>query len=160
MMTTETANYFFEETPEKTNTFLDNVTEKEREVLNVVKKFQSVIGKVTPVVTKFERLASPADLKSRLDWGEPALSIVDVRDREAFNQEHITGAIAMSIDRLVELSNASFDNSRDIFVCAGSPEHAVEAVTQLQTSGFERVSVIDGGLPAWKAIGGQTEGYC
>lgn len=115
---------------------------------------------MTPVVTKFERLASPTDLKSRLDWGEPALSIVDVRDREAFNQERITGAIAMPIERLVALANASFDNSRDIFVFAGSPEHAVEAITQLQTSGFEKVSVIDGGLPAWKAIGGQAERYC
>ena len=160
MMTTETADYFFEETPEKTNTFLDNVTEKERAVLNVVKKFQTVIGKVTPVVTKFESLASPADLKSRLDWGEPALSIVDVRDREAFNHERITGAIAMPIERLVALSNASFEKNRDIFVCADSPEHAVEAITQLQTSGFEKVSVINGGLPGWKAIGGQTEGYC
>jgi hypothetical protein len=31
-------------------------------------------------------------LKEHLEWGEPALSIIDVRDRNVFNKEHITGA--------------------------------------------------------------------
>jgi 3-mercaptopyruvate sulfurtransferase SseA len=31
-------------------------------------------------------------------------------------------------------------------------------VTQLYSAGFKQVSAIKGGLPAWKAISGQTEG--
>jgi len=31
------------------------------------------------------------DLKSRLDWGEPALTIIDIRDRSLFNESHIMG---------------------------------------------------------------------
>ncbi|PSN12432.1 rhodanese-like domain-containing protein, partial [filamentous cyanobacterium CCP5] len=48
-------------------------------------------------VTNPPELSSKAtvqDLKTRLDWGEPALTIIDVRDREAFNLLHIQGAIS------------------------------------------------------------------
>ena len=44
------------------------------------------------------------DLKERLDWGEPALSIVDIRDRSEFNQNHITGAISIPATQLFERS--------------------------------------------------------
>jgi rhodanese-related sulfurtransferase len=33
------------------------------------------------------------DLKLRLEWGHPALTIIDVRDRHTYNQGHISGAI-------------------------------------------------------------------
>jgi rhodanese-related sulfurtransferase len=35
------------------------------------------------------------DLKARLDWGEPALTIVDLRGRDLFNQSHVTGAVSI-----------------------------------------------------------------
>ncbi|NJM99817.1 MAG: rhodanese-like domain-containing protein, partial [Phormidesmis sp. RL_2_1] len=113
---------------------------------------------MTPVPTDFEAVSSPSKLKARLDWGEPALSIVDVRDRKAFNYERIMGAISMPISELVKRAQSSFESNRDIYICGDSNEQAFEAATQLQSAGFERVSTIDGGLPAWKAIGGSIEG--
>jgi rhodanese-related sulfurtransferase len=50
-------------------------------------------------------------LKNRLDWGEPALTIIDVRDQSAFNASHIMGAIAMPIAELVSRAQASLELS-------------------------------------------------
>jgi len=39
-----------------------------------------------------------------------------------------------------------------------SDDSATQAVDQLRSAGFERVTLLKGGLPAWKAIKGATEG--
>ena len=44
--------------------------------------------------------ADPNELLSRLNWGEPGLTIVDVRDREAFNNERITGAVPIPMGQI------------------------------------------------------------
>ncbi len=119
---------------------------------------KKVIGKVTPVPTDFDAVSSPSDLKNRLDWGEPALSILDVRDRTAFNHERITGAMPMPMADLIERSQSAFEPNRDIFIYSDSDSKATEAANQLRSNGFERVTTIQGGMAAWKAIGGATEG--
>jgi rhodanese-related sulfurtransferase len=48
-------------------------------------------------------------LKKRLDWGEPALTIIDVRDREAFNTSHITGAVSLPLSQLVTVRSLIFE---------------------------------------------------
>ena len=93
------------------------------------------------------------DLKSRLDWGEPALTIVDIRDRATFNEGHITGAISIPESELVSRVQRSLELSRDIYVCAGLDDEAVAAAQALRTAGYQRVSVIRGGAAAWKAAG-------
>jgi len=79
------------------------------------------------------------DLKERLDWGEPALTIVDVRDRSEFNQNHITGAISIPATRLVREAAQYFEASA--------------VVEQLKAQGYANVSVVRGGVAAWKAAG-------
>jgi rhodanese-related sulfurtransferase len=66
-------------------------------------------------------------LKNRLDWGEPALTIVDVRDRNAFNTSHIMGAIAMPMQELVTQARASLEFIRDIYVYGETEEQTAEA---------------------------------
>jgi len=53
-------------------------------------------------------------LKDRFDWGEPALTIVDVRERAAFNTSHVMGAIAMPMNELMIRACASLEFIRDI----------------------------------------------
>jgi rhodanese-related sulfurtransferase len=50
-------------------------------------------------------------LKSRLEWGKPAFTILDVRDRMTYNQGHIMGAMPMQMDELVERALGSNDYS-------------------------------------------------
>jgi rhodanese-related sulfurtransferase len=97
------------------------------------------------------------DLKARLDWGEPALTIVDLRSRALFNQGHIMGAISMPMAHAVSgiLANLEFD--RDIYVYAGTDEEASTVADQLREAGYQRVSVLRGGTAAWKAAGFPVE---
>jgi rhodanese-related sulfurtransferase len=157
-MDNQTPRQAFEEGKDKAGNLLEKATEKENQALNAVEKVQNVVRKVTPVPTNFEPVSSPFDLKARLDWGEPALSILDVRDRSAFNEERITGAMPMTVSDLIEQAKRAFSAERDLFVYGDSDEETAAAVTQLHEAGFKRVSAISGGLPAWKAIGGPVEG--
>ncbi|MBE9170334.1 rhodanese-like domain-containing protein [Pleurocapsales cyanobacterium LEGE 06147] len=103
-------------------------------------------------------VSSAQALKKRLDWGEPALTIVDARDREAFLEEHITGAIPMfgedTSARLID----TLSPNREIYVYSDNDEQTAEAAEQLREAGFESMSQLRGGLAGWKAISGPTEG--
>lgn len=113
-----------------------------------------------PTPAPFHKEASPNELKSRLDWGEPALTIIDVRDREAFNSERILGAIPMPMDSLVEGAKANLEEDRrDIYIYGSDDQESELAATHLRESGFERVAELKGGLKGWKAVDGPTEGY-
>jgi len=97
------------------------------------------------------------DLKERLDWGEPALTIVDVRDRTEFNHSHITGAISIPAEVLLSTAPTCFETDRDLYLYSGSDEDASSAAEQLKAAGFSQVSVLRGGVAAWKAAGFPTE---
>lgn len=113
---------------------------------------------IAPNSAPFHKKASPNELKSRLDWGEPALTILDVRDRERFNQERILGALPMPMNSLVAGAESNFERDRDIYVYGNDDKETELAATHLREAGFERVAELQGSLDAWKAIGGQTEG--
>lgn len=98
------------------------------------------------------------DLKSRLDWGEPALTIIDIRDRASFNHSHIMGAISMPLAELVKRAQGCLESNRDIYVYGDMDEEAAVAATALRQAGFESVSELIGGLPAWKASRFEIEG--
>jgi rhodanese-related sulfurtransferase len=99
-------------------------------------------------------------VKSRLEWGEPAFTILDVRDRSTYNEGHIMGAMPMPIDQLTDrtITSLSLDKSRDIYVYGLNEGQTTQAAQILRSFGFENVSELKGGLSAWKAIGGATEG--
>jgi rhodanese-related sulfurtransferase len=91
------------------------------------------------------------DLKARLDWGEPALTIVDVRDRDAFNEARITGAISFPLAELVERATQTLEKIRDIYVYGDTDEMTASAASYLQDAGFQHVAKLQGGLAAWQA---------
>jgi rhodanese-related sulfurtransferase len=93
------------------------------------------------------------DLKERLDWGEPALSIVDVRDRSEFNHSHITGAISIPATQLVSEAPKYFEIDRDIYLYGNTDDETVAVADQLKAAGYANVSVLRGGVAAWKAAG-------
>lgn len=99
-----------------------------------------------------------SDLKQRLDWGEPALTIIDVRDREAFNQNHITGAVSLPVDELIDRALNNFELIRDIYVYGATEKETILAVTKLRVAGYQNVAELVGGLKAWKSAGYPVEG--
>ncbi|RUR76254.1 rhodanese-like domain-containing protein [Chlorogloeopsis fritschii PCC 9212] len=97
------------------------------------------------------------DLKSRLEWGQPGFTILDVRDRHSYNKGHITGAVSLPIKDLAERAKSSFHTKRDIFVYGENDTETAQAVNTLREAGFSHVTELKGGLAAWKSVGGATE---
>lgn len=113
---------------------------------------------VLPTPKPLKPVSTVFDLKDRLDWGEPALTIIDVRSREEFNNRRILGAISMPMVNLVDQAVASLEPSRDIYIYGDNNDMTAEAVSQLRSAGYRHVAEILGGLAAWKAVSGPTEG--
>jgi len=126
---------------------------------SAVEAAKSVVTNPLPHPPALKAKSTPQELKERLDWGEPALTIVDVRDRDIYNQEHITGAVTMPSPELVSIARMSLAVERDIYVYGENEEMSAQAAEQLRQAGFERVSELQSGLQGWKAISGSTEGF-
>jgi rhodanese-related sulfurtransferase len=124
---------------------------------DIVESVQDALGNLTPTPVILQEESTAYDLKKRLEWGEPALSIVDIREHEAFNQGRITGAISMPMDQLDQMKS-TLQPQHDIYIYAESDDRAHQAAQMLRAAGFEAVTHIMGGLDAWHEIGGPTEG--
>lgn len=119
---------------------------------------QSPLNAIVP--PQQQRPKSAAQIvKERLEWGEPGFTIIDVRDRSAFNDARIMGAIPMPMNELVERAQASgIESRREIYVYGESDEQSAQGAAKLREAGYFQVAELQGGLAAWKTIGGSTEG--
>ena len=116
------------------------------------------MSRINPIPRPIKARSSVYDLKKRLDWGEPALTIVDVRAREDYNSMRISGAIPMPMADLVSLAVASLEVERDIYVYGNTDEQSAEAADLLREAGYKNIAVLVGGVPAWQVASGATEG--
>lgn len=119
---------------------------------------QKAIPDIVPEPPGIKPQSSVHDLKARLEWGEPALTIIDIRDRAIYNQGHILGAMPMPADDLVDRLLPTVDRVRDIYIYGATDEETAQAAGQLRAAGLLNVSELRGGFEAWKAIAGPTEG--
>ena len=131
------------------------MTDVENTILNAKDKLPNVTP--TPPSQQMPQSSAQA-LKQRLEWGEPAFTILDVRDRSAFNASRIMGAMPMSMEFLPQRALETLEPRREIYVYGDSDEQSAQAASKLREAGFNSVSELKGGLAAWKAIGGPTEG--
>ncbi|KAM3102736.1 rhodanese-like domain-containing protein [Phormidesmis sp. 146-12] len=125
---------------------------------DLIKDAKDALPNVTPTPPDLKKESSVHDLKSRLEWGEPALTILDVRSREAFNDSKIMGAMNFPLSELVDMAQKNLESKRDIYVYGNSAEETSQAAQMLREAGFKSVAEIKGGLAQWRAIGGPTEG--
>jgi rhodanese-related sulfurtransferase len=129
------------------------------DVENTILNAKDKLPNVTPTPPSQQMPQSSAQaLKQRLEWGEVAFTILDVRDRAAFNASRIMGAMTMPMEELPQRALDSLEPKREIYVYGDSDEQSAQAANQLRGAGFGNVSELRGGLVAWKAIGGPTEG--
>jgi rhodanese-related sulfurtransferase len=90
---------------------------------------------------------------------EEAVVILDVRDKELYEAEHLPGAISLpraaielEIDEIVPDQDAKI-----VTYCGGKTRGSLSAHT-LQIMGYVNASVLTGGFRGWKAAGLPTEG--
>jgi rhodanese-related sulfurtransferase len=97
------------------------------------------------------------ELKTRLDWGEPALTILDARSRESFAQGHVSGAMMVSEQQLLGLAPTRLEAERDIYIYGETNAATATAAAKLREAGYQNVSELLGGYSAWKAAGYPVE---
>ncbi len=127
-------------------------------VENTIISAKETVTKPIPTPPPLTKNSSAKALRDRLNWGEPALTILDVRKREDFNQEHIMGAMPMPFDVLVETALDTLPWNRDIYVYGENDGQAEEAANALREAGFPNVSHLEGGIQGWKDANGPMEG--
>jgi rhodanese-related sulfurtransferase len=110
----------------------------------------TILSNLIPIPEPIQNKSSVDALKQRLDWGEPALTIIDVRTRDSFNNSNIIGSISMPMDEPADLTLSSLETSRDIYVYAETDEQTAMSATKLRKAGYQNVSELIGGLSAWK----------
>ncbi len=104
-----------------------------------------------PIPSTLKNQSNVSDLKGRLDWGEPALTIVDIRNSNVFDQGRVQGAVSIPALGLIDYALANLESIRDLYVYGETDEETNVAVTKLRAAGFQYVSMLQGGFEAWKA---------
>ena len=95
---------------------------------------------------------SPGDAAAKSKSGNAV--IIDVRDKDEWDEGHIPGAIHMSRGTIeLEIEEKVPDpNAMIICHCGGGGRSAL-AAENLQKMGYKNVRSMAGGFKAWKAIG-------
>lgn len=106
----------------------------------------------------FHQQATAHELKSRLNNGEPALTIIDARDSETYRHGRIQGAMNIPMESLLKTAESSLEHNRDIYIYGNSDAETAEAANILRQAGFSRVAELQGGVAAFKEIGGSLDG--
>ncbi len=112
--------------------------------------------------TRFERLVtdakkriteiSPADAAAKSQSGEAV--IVDVREKDEWDEEHIPGAIHMGRGTIeLDIEDKVPDTNAMIVCHCGGGGRSALAVESLQKMGYKNVRSMGGGFKAWKAAG-------
>lgn len=97
---------------------------------------------------------SLAELKSRTESSANEMIILDVRERDAFEQGHIPGAILLPRGQLELRVNQDLpDPTRRILVYCEFGRISTLATATLRQMGFQRAVALDGGMKAWREAG-------
>lgn len=97
---------------------------------------------------------SLAELKSRTESSAHEMIILDVRERDAFEQGHIPGAILLPRGQLELRVNQDLpDPTRRILVYCEFGRISTLATATLRQMGFQRAVALDGGMKAWREAG-------
>jgi glyoxylase-like metal-dependent hydrolase (beta-lactamase superfamily II)/rhodanese-related sulfurtransferase len=97
---------------------------------------------------------SLAELKTRVEAGANELVILDVRERDAYQEGHIEGAKLLPRGQLELRVNQDLpDPTRRIVACCEFGRISTLAAATLREMGFRRAVALDGGMKAWREAG-------
>ena len=81
-------------------------------------------------------------------------TVIDIRSVNAFQEGHIVGAMNCPADNFEQKVNSlnKFKNKHLVIVC-NLGNSAVKIAKQLKDQGFTQVSILQGGIQAWRTAG-------
>lgn len=95
----------------------------------------------------------PPALAAALERAEP-LALIDVRGSAEFTGPlgHIDGAVNLPLDQFASRIDDLRRETRPIVLVCHTDRRSSAAAAQLQAAGVQSVSVLRGGMVAWRAI--------
>lgn len=116
------------------------------------KGFQELVGDAKKKITEL----SPTDAATKSKSSEAV--IVDVREKDEWDEEHIPGAVHISRGMLeLDIEDKFPDRDTTIICHCGGGGRSALAAESLQKMGYKNVRSMAGGFKAWKAAGLSTE---
>jgi rhodanese-related sulfurtransferase len=111
-------------------------------------RFEKLVAKAKRNITEISLQDAAAKLK-----GVEAV-IVDVRDKDEWDEEHIPGAMHLSRGTIeLDIEEKVPDTSALIICHCGGGGRSALAAESLQKMGYKNVRSMAGGFKAWKAAG-------
>ena len=113
------------------------------------KGFQDLVADAKKKITEISPTDAAAKAKSSSDT-----VIVDVRDKDEFDESHIPDALQMSRGTIeFEVEDKFPDRNTTIICHCGGGGRSALAAESLQKMGYKNVRSMAGGFKAWKAAG-------
>jgi glyoxylase-like metal-dependent hydrolase (beta-lactamase superfamily II)/rhodanese-related sulfurtransferase len=132
-----------------------HITEALRTNLSGGKTVEQMLAEAAATVP----FMSLEELKARVEGGDPDLVILDVRERDAFEEGHIAGARLLPRGQLELRVNQELpDPTRRILTYCELGRISTLAAATLRTMGFQRAVALDGGIIAWREAGYPLQG--
>ena len=88
---------------------------------------------------------------------DPTIRILDVRTGGEFESAHIPGAYNVPLDTLGEHAREFANTDATVVLVCQSGARAAQAQTRLEGHGKTGMLLLDGGMDAWQAAGGETK---
>ena len=111
-------------------------------------RFEKLVAEAKKHVTE----TSPADAAAKLNSGEAV--IVDVRDKDEWDEGHIPGAMHMSRGTIELDIEEKFPDANALIIChCGGGGRSALATESLQKMGYKNARSMAGGFKAWKTAG-------
>jgi len=111
--------------------------------------FQDLVADAKKKITEI----SPTDAAAKAKSSSDAV-IVDVRDKDEFDESHIPDAVHMSRGLLEYEIEEKFPDRNTTIIChCGGGGRSALAAESLQKMGYKNVRSMAGGFRAWKAAG-------
>src|SRR5947209_20305646 len=111
-------------------------------------RFEKLVAEAKKNITEI----SPQDAAAKLQSGEAV--IVDVRDKDEWDEGHIPSALHMSRGTIELDIEEKVPDPNALIVChCGGGGRGALATESLQKMGYTNVRNIAGGFKAWKAAG-------
>ncbi|HEY4029176.1 MAG TPA: rhodanese-like domain-containing protein [Caulobacteraceae bacterium] len=99
------------------------------------------------------------ELSERLGGNSRDLVVIDLREKDAFDQGHVPGARHLPRGQLELRVNSEFpDPTVRIVTCCEFGKISTLAAATLRDLGFLRATALDGGIKAWREAGLPLEG--
>jgi rhodanese-related sulfurtransferase len=116
------------------------------------KGFQDLVADAKKKITEI----SPTDAAQKAKSSDAV--IVDVRDKDQFDEEHIPGALNFSRGTIEFEVEEKFPDRNTTIIChCGGGGRSALAAESLQKMGYKNVRSMAGGFKAWKAAGLPTK---